>query len=97
MSKRRRYQWPQRCAQFEQSYLTQAEFCKQHDLNPKDFSLKPSKHKASAQHTSAFTHVEVQSESVSSSRLMREVGQYQVHCPNTLPMPVLFSLITALA
>ena len=97
MSKRRTYQWSQLFAQFEQSHLTQAEFCKQHDLNPKYFSLKLSKHKASAQHTGAFTRVEVQSESMSSSGLMLQVGQCQVHCPDTLSMPAIVSLIKALA
>ncbi|AJQ93773.1 IS66 family insertion sequence element accessory protein TnpA [Gynuella sunshinyii] len=97
MSKRRKYQWSQLFAQFEQSQLTQAEFCKQHDFNPKYFNLKLSKHKASAQHTGAFTRVEVPSEWVSSSGLMLQVGQCQVQCPDTLSMPAIVSLIKALA
>ena len=52
MSKRRNYNWPQLFTEFEQSGLSQVEFCKQHDINPKYFSLKRSRREE--QDTGAF-------------------------------------------
>lgn len=98
MSKRRRYNWPQLLADFEQSGLSQVEFCKQRDLNATYFSHKLAKHKASqAPAESAFTRIAVTSVPVSTSELIVEVGQCKIHCPKALPMQSLVSLVKALA
>ncbi|WP_019604721.1 IS66 family insertion sequence element accessory protein TnpA, partial [Teredinibacter turnerae] len=55
-----KYNWPQLFADYEQSGLSQTEFCKQHGINPKYFSLKLSKRKASE--SSPFAKAIVQPE-----------------------------------
>ncbi|WP_185231017.1 IS66 family insertion sequence element accessory protein TnpA [Teredinibacter franksiae] len=95
MSKRRTYNWPQLFAEFERSGLSQVEFCKQHDLNPKYFNLKLSKLKA--QEDSAFAHVVVQPELYSRQGLVLEVGNCKVHCPPAMSIPSFVSLIKSLA
>ena len=97
MSNRRTYNWPQLFAAFEQSGLSQVEFCKQHDLNPKYFSLKLSKHKALTQESNPFAHVVVQPDAASSQGLVLEVGNCKIHCPDTMQIPYFVSLIKALA
>ncbi|WP_425402633.1 IS66 family insertion sequence element accessory protein TnpA [Gynuella sunshinyii] len=46
MATYRKYNWPKLFQSFEQSDLTQAAFCQQHDLNPKYFSRKRAVHVA---------------------------------------------------
>jgi hypothetical protein len=57
MAKYRKHPWQEYFKAFEQANLTQTEFCKQHDLNPKYFSQKLAQHKM---RNSAFTKVSVE-------------------------------------
>ncbi len=43
MTKQRKYDWPKLIEAFNQSGLTQTQFCEENNLNPKYFSLKRSK------------------------------------------------------
>jgi hypothetical protein len=95
MPKHRRYNWPQLFTEFEQSGLTQSEFCKQHDVNPKYFSLKLAKRKA--RESGAFAQVVVQPEATSPQGLVLEVGDCKIHCPATMPIPSVVSLVKAFA
>ncbi|TVZ39051.1 hypothetical protein P886_5059 [Alteromonadaceae bacterium 2753L.S.0a.02] len=95
MSKRGTYNWPQLFTEFEQSGLSQVEFCKQHNINPKYFSLKRSRREA--QDTKAFTKVVVTRAPVSHQGLILEVGNCKIHCPETMPIPSFVSLVQSLA
>lgn len=95
MTTRRTYNWPQLLDEFSQSNLSQAEFCKQHDLNPTYFSLKLSKRKALE--TGAFAKVVVQPTQPSTQGLVLEVGNCKIHCPATMPIPSFVSLVKSLA
>ena len=97
MSKRRTYNWPQIFADFEQSNLTQAEFCKQRNINPNYFSLKLSRHKTKASPESAFSKVIVQPQKAFPQRLILEVGHCRIHCPDSMSIPSLASLVKSLA
>lgn len=95
MSNRRRYNWPELIAQFEQSGLSQTQFSKQHDLNAKYFSLKLSKHRS--QGPSAFVQAALASEPSSSQGLVVHVGNCKIHCPEAMPVQSFVSLVKALA
>jgi len=95
MSKRRRHNWPQLFVEYEQSNLSQVEFCKQHNLNPKYFSLKLSKRKTTE--GSAFSQVTIQPEVNSPQGLILDVGHCKIHCPGTMPIPSFVSLVKSLA
>lgn len=92
-----KHNWPELFEQFASSNLSQTEFCKQHDLNPKYFSLKLSKRKAN--NGGAFSKVSVAAAGASAPTqgLMLEVGDCKVHCPAAMPIPSLASLVKALA
>lgn len=95
MSNRRRYNWPELIAQFEQSGLNQIQFCKQHDLNAQYFSLKLSKLRSKEQ--SAFVEASVAPEPASPQGLVLQVGNCKVNCPEAMPVQSLVSLVKALA
>ena len=95
MSKHRRYNWSQLFAEFEQSGLPQIEFCKLHDINPKYFSLKLSKHKN--KESGGFIQVEVKPEKPTAHGLTLEVGNCRIHCPATMPIQSFASLVKFLA
>lgn len=98
MAKHRKYDWPQLFADFEQSGLSQVDFCKQHALNAKYFSLKLSHHKTEvASHDSAFTRVSFVPKAVVEDDLIIEVGRCKVYCPRTLPTESIANLVHALA
>lgn len=98
MAKYRKYNWPQLFADFEQSGLSQVEFCKLHGLNAKYFSLKLSNHKAeTAPRDSAFTQVSVAPKAVSAGEFIVEVGRCKVYCPQSLSTESIANLIHALA
>lgn len=94
MSTRRRHNWPKLFIEFDQSGLSQAEFCKQLDLNPKYFSLKLAKRKA--QKNSVFTQVRVRPEIASSQGLILDVGHCKIHCPAAMTIPSIAALVKAL-
>lgn len=95
MPKHSRYNWPELFVKFDESGLTQAAFCKEHDLNPKYFNLKLSKRRA--QQSSAFIQVGVQPEQDCSTGLVLEVGNCKVHYPTSMSVPSFVSLVKALA
>jgi hypothetical protein len=94
MPKHRTYNWPQLLDEFSQSSLSQVEFCKQRNINPTYFSLKLSKRKALE--AEAFAKVVVQP-TQSAAGLVLEIGNCKIHCPATMPIPTLVSLVKFLA
>ena len=95
MTKRRKHNWPQLFSNFEHSDQTQAEFCKQHGLNPNYFSLKLSKYKANS--PPAFARVAVESPNEQPQSLIIETGNCKIHCPVTMPTQSLVALVRSLA
>ncbi|GLS24408.1 IS66 family insertion sequence element accessory protein TnpA [Marinibactrum halimedae] len=100
MPKYRRYNWPHLLSEFEKSELTQVEFCKQHNVNPKYFSIKLSERKK-AQAKQAFATVVVQPHKEPTqpqplNNLIIEIGQCKIHCPTTMPTPNLVALVKSL-
>ena len=95
MATYRKHDWQEYFKTFEQADLTQAEFCKQHDLNPKYFSQKLAQHKAS--NNTAFTKVSVTPEEPNIQGLIVEVGSCKVHCPASMTIPSFVSLVKLLA
>ena len=95
MSKHRRYNWSQLFSDFDESGLSQADFCKRQDLNPTYFSLKLSKRKA--QEGGTFTKVVLKPEDSLSQGLIIEVGHCKIHCPTAIPLPSFVSLVKCLA
>ena len=94
MAKYRKHPWQEYFNAFEQANLTQTEFCKQHDLNPKYFSQKLAQHKA---RNSAFTKVSVEPTPSVLTGLMLEVGNCKIHCPDSMPISSFISLVKSLA
>ncbi|WP_019605888.1 IS66 family insertion sequence element accessory protein TnpA [Teredinibacter turnerae] len=90
-----KYNWPQLFADYEQSGLSQTEFCKQHGINPKYFSLKLSKRKASE--GSPFAKAIVQPEVEYTTSLVLHIGHCKILCPSTMPIPSFVALVKALA
>ena len=95
MATYRKYNWQEYFQEFEQANLTQAEFCKQHALNPKYFSQKLAQHKTS--NNTAFAKVSFTPEEPSMQGLIVEVGSCKVHCPASMPIPSFVSLVKSLA
>ncbi len=95
MTKYRKHNWIKLFTQFEESSLTQTEFCNQHDLNPKYFSQKLGTHKATQ--NNAFTKVELEPQQPVATGLMLEVGLCRVHCPQDMPVPSFVTLVKLLA
>ncbi len=94
MRKNRKYNWPELLRSFEGSGLTQTEFCKQNDINPKYFNQKRSKFRASDQ--GAFTKIDLPSAGPQ-SRFVIQVGRCQIHCPESMPLEAFSSLVHQLA
>ena len=61
MATYRKSNWPVLLEEFENSGLTQTQFCKNKDINPRYFSLRRSKHLAGEQ--PAFSKVELETTS----------------------------------
>jgi len=95
MAKYRKHNWQKYFKEFEQANLTQTEFCKQHDLNPKYFSQKLAQHKAS--NNTAFAKVSITPEEPTMPGLIVEIGGCKVHCPASMPIPSFVSLVKSLA
>ena len=95
MSKHRTYNWPLLFAEFERLGLSQTEFCKQHDINPKYFSLKLSKRKV--QEAGAFMRAVVSTENLLPQGLILEVGKCKIYCPQSMSTVGFASLVEALA
>lgn len=95
MTTRRRYNWPELIAQFEQSGQSQTQFCKQRDLNAKYFSLKLSKHRT--KESGSFVKAQVGPEAASPQGLTLQVGRCKIHCPDAMAVQSFVSLVRALA
>lgn len=95
MPKRHNHNWPELFSDFEQSGLSQAEFCKQHNLSPTYFSQKLSQHRAAA--SSSFAQLIVEPIPPAPRGLVIEVGDCKVHCPDNLSIDSLVTLIRSLA
>ena len=95
MATYRKYNWQEYFKEFEQANLTQTEFCKLHDLNPKYFSQKLAQHKAS--NNTAFAKVSITPEEPSMPGLTVEIGGCKVHCPASMAIPSFVLLVKSLA
>ena len=95
MTRRRKHNWPQLFADFDQSGQNQAEFCKQRGINPNYFSLKLSKHKAAS--PPAFARVAVDPPAEQTQCLVIEIGNCKIHCPATMSTQMFAALVRALA
>ncbi|TVZ37639.1 hypothetical protein P886_1282 [Alteromonadaceae bacterium 2753L.S.0a.02] len=91
----KKHNWPQLFADYEQSGLSQTEFCKQRDINPKYFSLKLSKRRASE--GSPFAKAIVLPEVEHTNCLVLQIGHCKILCPSTMPIPSFVALVKALA
>ena len=95
MTTRRRYNWPELITQFKQSGQSQTQFCKQHDLNAKYFSLKLSKLRSNK--AGSFVKARTEPEVVSPQGLILQVGNCKIHCPEAMPIQSFVLLVKALA
>lgn len=99
MATYRKYNWPELFQKFEQSGLTQAQFCAEQNLNPKYFSRKRADF-LDTRHQRASPFQQVISQSpyavVEQTAFTLEFGRCKVHCPGEL-IPQLVSLIQALS
>ena len=93
MATYRKRNWQELFDTFEKSDLTQTEFCKEHDLNPKYFSQKLAQHKSGS---SAFAKVSVEHKEPITTGLILEVGNCKVHCPVSMPIPSFVTLVKSL-
>ena len=90
--KYQKHDWPALFEAFDQSGLTQTQFCKENDLNPRYFSQKRSKEKKNLE---GFSKVELASPDP--TRLILQVGRCQLLCPANISSHTLASLIQTLA
>lgn len=96
MQRKTKQQWLALIEQFEASGLSQADFCKTHEINPKYFSLKRSKLLTPGQRaTSPFVRATRQESPAQAFTLV--CGCVTVHCDATVSTSSLAQLITALA
>ncbi len=93
--KNQRYDWPKLIKSFEESGLTQTEFCKQQNINPKYFSLKRSKLLKSS--LGSFDKVELEKPSTSTVCLSLQVGRCKIQCPDNMPLESFTALVRQLA
>ena len=71
MAKYRKHNWQELFETYDQANLTQTEFCKQYDLNPKYFSQKLIKNKVG---NTAFAKVSVEPRKPITTGFILEVG-----------------------
>lgn len=98
MARLNRQQWLSLIAEFESSGLSQAEFCKQRELNPKYFSLKRSKlNNQDSTGVPTFSQVILASPRPSSSSIELEFGRVTLKVNQSTPADYLAQVIRALA
>ncbi|MFA7555884.1 MAG: hypothetical protein WCY88_16695 [Spongiibacteraceae bacterium] len=96
MQRKTKQQWLVLIEQFEASGLSQADFCKTHEINPKYFSLKRSKLLAPSESSSSpFVRATRQKSPAQAFTLV--CGRVTVRCDATVSTSSLAQLITALA
>ena len=93
MRQYRKYDWPTLLAEFEQSGLNQTQFSKEKGINAKYLCQKLKE--ARDKNTKPFTKVQV--EATSADSLCLEVGRCKIHCPHTLPLTSVVTLVNSLA
>ena len=95
MRQYRKYDWPTLLAEFEQRGLNQTQFTKEKGINPKCLSqkLKGEKDK----NPKPFTKVAAETRSATSAGIVLEVGRCKIHCPDTMPLTSLATLVHSLA
>jgi len=91
MNSYRKYDWPSLLDEFEQSGLTQTQFCLNKDINPKYFSQK--RKLAKAPKDTGFAKVNVQVP----SNITLEVGRCKIRCANHLSLVAIADLVHHLA
>lgn len=91
MKSYRKYDWPNLLKEFEQSDLTQTQFCLNKDINPKYFSQK--RKAAKAPEDTGFAKVNVQAP----SSIILEVGRCKIRCANHLSLAAIADLVHHLA
>lgn len=92
-----REQWQSLIEDYEASGITQAEFCKLHNLNPKYFSLKRSKLLPHTGDASPFVQAARVPENAPGSELELQVGTVKITLSSSVPTAYLVDLIRALA
>lgn len=93
MSKIRKYDWPHLIKKFEQSGLTQSQFCKDEGINPRYFSLKLGQHRNKSE--PAF--IKATASNPPTEGLVLQVGQCKVICPSSMPIDSFVMLVRSLA
>ena len=91
MKSYRKYNWPALLEEFEQSGLTQAQFCQNKNINPKYFSQK--RKAAKTPKDTGFAKVQVQAP----SGITLEVGRCKIRCANHLSLVAIADLVHHLA
>ena len=95
MSRRCKYNWPELIKSFEASGLSQTEFCRQNNLNPKYFSLKRSKLLSTK--GASFVKVEVAKPPATPASVTIQVGRCQIICPESMTVESFATLVHRLA
>lgn len=95
MRKYRKYDWPVIIEEFEQSGLTQLQYCENKGINPRYFSQRRSKYLEKEQ--SHFTKVELLTSNAPCDSLTIEVGRCRIQCPSTMSTQALATLVHDLA
>ena len=98
MQRKTKQQWLTLIEQFEASGLSQADFCKTHEINPKYFSLKRSKLLAPDESSaSPFVRATRQASQLPAQVFTLVCGRVTVRCDTTVSTTSLAQLIKALA
>ena len=93
MKKYRKHDWPTLLEKFEQSGLTQVQFCQDNNLNPRYFSLQRSKRLQPVDR--GFAQIKLANEP--STELRLQIGRCQILCPTTMSLQSLSALVHTLA
>ena len=96
MARLTREQWQSLIDAYETSGLTQTDFCKQHNLNPKYFSLKRSKLLPLESSASPFVQVARGEPHQPGSNIELQVGAVKLKLAASVPTTYLVELIRAL-
>ena len=96
-TRRSREQWHQLIHEYEQSGLSQAEFCNAQQINPKYFSLKRSKlHVADGHPSPGFVRVSATSPAFPQAGIVVQVGAVRMTLPEHISPGALAQLVKAL-
>ena len=95
MRQYRKHDWSALLAEFEQSGLSQTEFCKQKDINLGYFCRKRNNLESKSSDSSTFAKVDVQNTPAEGFSL--QVGRCRILCPNSMPLQSLATLVHTLA